>query len=54
MKNGGKSGGFGYVGRIKNSGAQVVQAPHPDHRVQEGHSEDGQRPPDRQEVTEIE
>ena len=27
MKNGGKSGGFGYVGRIKNSGAQVVQAP---------------------------
>ena len=26
MKNGGKSGGFGYVGRIKNSGAQVVQA----------------------------
>ena len=28
--------------------------PHPDHRVQEGHSEDGQRPPDRQEVTEIE
>ena len=48
MKNGGKRGGFGYVGRIKNSG------PHPDHCVQEGHSEDGQRPPERQEVTEIE
>ena len=28
--------------------------PHPDHCVQEGHSEDGQRPPERQEVTEIE
>ena len=27
MKNGGKRGGFGYVGRIKNSGPQVVQAP---------------------------
>ena len=27
MKNGGKRGGFGYVGRIKNSGTQVVQAP---------------------------
>ena len=27
MKDGGKRGGFGYVGRIKNSGAQVVQAP---------------------------
>ena len=27
MKNGGKGGGRGYVGRIKNSGAQVVEAP---------------------------
>ena len=27
MKEGGKRGGFGYVGRIKNSGTQVVQAP---------------------------
>ena len=27
MKDGGKRGGFGYVGRIKNSGPQVVQAP---------------------------
>ena len=25
MKNGGKRGGFGYVGRIKNSGTQVEQ-----------------------------
>ena len=52
MKEGGKRGGFGYVGRIKNSGTQVVQAPTPDHCVQEGHGEDGQRPPERQEVTE--
>ena len=29
MKEGGKRGGFGYVGRIKNSGAQVEQAPIP-------------------------
>ena len=53
MKNGGKRGGFGYVGRIKNSGPRWYR-PHPDHCVQEGHSEDGQRPPERQEVTEIE
>ena len=49
MKEGGKRGGFGYVGRIKNSG---TPGPHPDHCVQEGHGEDGQRPPERQEVTE--
>ena len=27
MKDGGKRGGFGYVGLIKNSGTQVVKAP---------------------------
>ena len=27
MKRGGKRGGFGYVGRIKNTGTQVVEAP---------------------------
>lgn len=52
MKEGGKRGGFGYVGRIKNSGTQVVQAPIQTTVSKKGTVKTGQRPPERQEITE--
>ena len=52
MKNGGKRGGFGYVGRIKNSGPQVVQAPIQTTVSKKGTVKTGNDL--RQEVTEIE